>query len=272
MTAPSPFAVPERLLALGTEFTRHHDALSAITLLRGPDPASNLSRHIPRTQALARGALDVPDLLRGLMLYRSPAILAGLARTKQLAALATAAADHLLDAVDFLHDAHRPTTDPEDMATAYRRALLEAGQRVTLALQLTALGAEDCLTAADTFARQMRRQHLTPNHRPPSLSPTQHAALEAAARGDMTLDRLNDKPFVRRGDARVTISTIRSLEARDLVKREECPLLLHDQRIHLTTEGCRTLAATLGRPPTPALATPRIAAPLASNTSRPQAR
>ena len=94
------YAAPERLLALGTAYTRHHDALAGL-LHSGNRSACTLARHIPRTQALARDALEVPSLLRGLSLYHSPEVLSGLDRIMQLAALATTATDHLLDAVDF---------------------------------------------------------------------------------------------------------------------------------------------------------------------------
>ncbi|MEW1725145.1 hypothetical protein [Streptomyces sp. NPDC093109] len=57
----------------------------------------------------------------------------------------------------------------------------------------------------------------------------------------------DDKPLIRRDDTRVSISTIRSLESRGLVTREPCPLWLADERVHLTTDGCRGLAATFGR-------------------------
>ncbi len=82
MTATS--TVPERLLSLGADCTRHHDALKNITLLRGLNPAGNLSRHIPTTQALAREALDVSDALRVTpRLYHSPDVRAAMERSVQ---------------------------------------------------------------------------------------------------------------------------------------------------------------------------------------------
>lgn len=107
MTATS--AIPDRLLALGSEFTRHHDALQDIHLLRGANPAGSLLRHIPTTQVLARGALEMADALRTApQLYHSPDVRAGMERATQLGALATLAADHLIDAVDLLREPVHP--------------------------------------------------------------------------------------------------------------------------------------------------------------------
>lgn len=46
--------------------------------------------------------------------------------------------------------------------------------------------------------------------------------------GHITLDRFLDKVRFRRGDARIPITTIRSLETRKLVHREPGALVLHD--------------------------------------------
>lgn len=84
----------------------------------------------------------------------------------------------------------------------------------------------------------------------------------------MMINRLSDKPYVSRDDIRITISTIRSLESRGLVAREPYPLQLHDERVHLTADGRRSLAATFGRPRPPALTAARPASRLAATAAR----
>ncbi|MEV7888433.1 hypothetical protein ACWD3I_29800 [Streptomyces sp. NPDC002817] len=252
------YAAPERLLALGTAYTRHHDALSGL-LHSGTRSPHAFARHVPRTQALAREALDVPPLLHGMSLYFSPDVRSGLDRIKQLATPAATAADHLLDAVDFLHDAPPPTTSLESMTVSHRRALWEAGRHIGLALQLTALGADDCLDTAALFARQLHRQKIAPEHQLLPLSPTQHTTLSAVARGCVSVHHEDGKVWTDRGEARVPISTVRALETRGLVLRETCPRPARQDRIHLTPDGRRTLAASLGRPHT----TPRTTRPAA---------
>ena len=271
MTPPSPFAAPERLLALGSDYSRHRDALSGL-LYSGTRSADTLGRHIPRTQALARDAREFPDVLHGMLLYRSPEVSVVLDRVKQLAVLAITAADHLFDAVDFLRDAPPPHTRTEDMTPTHRRALWEAGRHKGLALGLTALGADDCLESAGILARQMRLQRIAPEHQPPPLSLAQHATLHAIARGDLSVDHHDGKVWVERSEIRVSISTVRALEARGLVTRETCPLPARADRIHLTPQGHRTLAASLGRShstaPTPTRAVPRSAATAARSAAR----
>ncbi|MFD4555945.1 hypothetical protein ACFWP5_16770 [Streptomyces sp. NPDC058469] len=248
MTSPHPG--PERLLVLGGHYTRHHDALQGIVLLRGPDPAGTLAQHIRSTQALAREALEVSTSVRTMpRLCHTPVIRAVMERATQLAALATLAADHLLDAVDILQTtatAH-PASEPAP-AVHHGETLLEAGRRTTLAGRLTSLGAEDCLANAELLAREMHRQHLGPDHRPPTLTPAQRTALESVAAGHVTLTGLLNKPYVRRGPTRITITTLRALQDRSLVSREPFPHTLHDERIHLAPDGCRALAALLAQP------------------------
>ncbi|MFD5111669.1 hypothetical protein ACFWNG_05030 [Streptomyces sp. NPDC058391] len=269
MTATS--TLPERLLALGAGFTRHHDVLQSITLLRGPNPASNLLRHIPTTQSLAREALEMFDALRAApRLYHSPDVRAAMERSLQLAALATLAVDHLIGTVDILQNAAHARR--AEAVARHGEARLEAGRRTTLAGRFTSLGAEDCLATARLLACELHRQRLAPVHRPPAFSSAQRTALETVAAGRVTLDRLLDKPYVQRGDARVTISTIRSLEARGLVHREPCTLVLHDERVHLTPDGCRALAAALSQPRSTTAATERPAARPTATVARAAAR
>ncbi|MYU06160.1 hypothetical protein GTY81_20225 [Streptomyces sp. SID8366] len=192
----------------------------------------------------------------------SPEVKAAMERAVQLSALAVLAADHLLDAADILRDAQHASGGPE----AVRQHRLEVGRRITLAARLTSLGNEDCVATARLVAVELHRQQLAPRLRPPALSPTQHAALEAVASGRVTLARHLDKTRLGRGDVRVNISTIRSLEGRGLVHREPCALVLHDERVHLTRDGRRALAAVLTRPRSAALTAARPAARPAATT------
>ena len=72
---------------------------------------------------------------------------------------------------------------------------------------------------------------------------------------------------MRRGDTRVTISTVRALETRSLVTRETFPRPARQDRIDLTPNGCRALGC-----PHPTPRTIRPAALMAPNTLRVQSR
>ncbi|MEU2082349.1 hypothetical protein ABZ569_10745 [Streptomyces albus] len=157
------FALPEQLLALGCDYTRHQDALHT-SPLHMPDPAGALDGHIASTQGLVHKAHTAHEALLALRIYRSPGLRAALARIKQLAALAVMAADYLIEAQDALATAGI-TAEPE-ASTARPWALQEASRRVLLAKDLTILGAEDCLAAAELVAYELRQQHITPDHQP----------------------------------------------------------------------------------------------------------
>ncbi|KPI02884.1 hypothetical protein OK074_5034 [Actinobacteria bacterium OK074] len=269
----SPPTVAERLLALGAGFTRHHDALHNHTLLIGPDPVGALAQIVTSSQTLVEDALDVSAAVRTMpRLTHTADIRAVMERTTQLASLAMLAANHLLDAGDILRYIYpRPASEPRPAVTR-GDALVEAGRCATLARRLTSLGSEDCLAAAGLLARELHRQRLGPGHPPPALTPAQRTALEAVAAGHVTLGEQSGTPYVSRGPARITITTIRALEARSLVAREPGPLMTHDERLHLTPDGCRALAALLDRsgsaPPTAMRPSARPAASTARGTAR----
>ncbi|MGW2858220.1 hypothetical protein [Streptomyces sp. NPDC001205] len=250
---------PEALLALGADYTRHNDALSSLSILEinGPRPATAIGRQIPRTQHLAHSALHIVDALNHQRIYHSPGIRSVYARIRQLAHLALDAADHLLDAEDILDDARAGAPGEDGPPLTLQEARSEVRDRLVLVRDLTALGADDALATAELLTTEMRRQRLMPAGQPLDLSPAQQTALRAVAQGEVTIDRHNDKTRVSRDDLRISISTLRSLEARGLVGREETPRVLHDERVHLTADGCRTLAARLGPVQPPALTTAR---------------
>ncbi|WP_244190422.1 hypothetical protein [Streptomyces caeruleatus] len=91
------------------------------------------------------------------------------------------------------------------------------------------------------------------------MSPAQEATLRAVARGEVTI--ADGKPRLRRDDLRVTISTVRALEGRGLLAREDTPLWFHDERVHLTEAGRRDLAASFARPRPTGLTTSSPAPP-----------
>nr|WSX75931.1 hypothetical protein OH826_19985 [Streptomyces sp. NBC_00899] len=181
---------------------------------------------------------------------------------RQLAHLATDAADHLVDAVDILNDTREglPIELGDDFLAVLTRqqALQEAGRRFDLIASLTALGATDAAATAETYVVERRHRGFVPAHQPPSLSATQNTVLRAVANGDVALT--DGKVLLRREDLRVSITTVRSLESRGLVMREDCADWFRDERVHLTATGRRDLAASFARPRPAALATTRPAA------------
>ncbi|MGY5079246.1 hypothetical protein ACWIGX_19500 [Streptomyces nigrescens] len=191
------------------------------------------------------------NTLNAQPMYHSPAIHAVYARVRQLAHLASDAADHLIDAVDLLD--HTRAGLPVELGDGFLAVVTEqearrgAGRCFTLVASLTALGSSDALATAELFAVERRHRGFVPEYQPPALSPTQDTTLRAVARGDVAIT--SGKPYLRREDLRVSISTIRALESRGLVMREDCPDdWFRDERVHLTAAGRRDLAASFARP------------------------
>lgn len=232
--------------------------------LNGPTPTALLNTQTESAQHLARSSLTIVDTLNAQPMYHSPEIRAVYARVRQLAHLATDAADHLIDAVDILD--HTRAGLPIDLGDDFLAVLTEqdarqeAGQRFTLVASLTALGSADALTTAELFVAERRHRGFVPEYQPPALSHAQSTTLRAVVRGDVAIT--DDKPCMRREDIRVSISTIRALESRGLVMREDCPDWFCDERVHLTAAGRRYLAASFARPRPTGLTTTRPAAPL----------
>jgi hypothetical protein len=165
------------------------------------------------------------------------------ARVRQLAHLATGAADRLLAGAEILDatGAGLPVEIDDSLLVTLtdQHAWWEAGRRVALVTHLTALGADDALATAELFVTERFHRGFPPLHHPPALTATQDAALGAVARGDVTISR--DKPFVRHENLRVSISTIRALEARRLVGREKFPEWSHYERVHLPPKAAAIL-------------------------------
>ncbi|AJC55088.1 hypothetical protein [Streptomyces sp. 769] len=248
---------------MAADFTRFNDA-HLRHALNGTTPATLLNSQTETAQHLAGSALTIVDTLNAQPMYHSPDIRAVYARVRQLAHLATDAADHLIDAVDILDHtrAGLPVELGDDFLAVLteQEARREASRRFTLVASLTALGSSDALATAELFVAERRHRGFVPEHQPPALSHTQSTTLRAIARGDVAIT--HDKPYLRREDLRVSISTIRALESRGLVMREDCPDWFRDERVHLTAAGRRDLAASFGRPRRTGLTTTRPAAPL----------
>ncbi|MFK8850155.1 hypothetical protein [Streptomyces sp. Ac-502] len=181
MTATAP---AEKLLLLGGDFARHNDYLSRLRL-DGLSPATALTQQAIPTQDLARLALDIVEGFDAQRMHHSPEIRTVYARVRQLAHLATAAAGHLLDAEDILDDARAgvPVKGDGPLLT-YQQALQTANSRLTLVRELTALGPQDTLTAAELFVTERRRRGEIPRSSRPAFPPpsTPHCARWPAAK------------------------------------------------------------------------------------------
>ncbi|MFB6987934.1 hypothetical protein ACFC0C_16445 [Streptomyces sp. NPDC056178] len=230
-------SLPEQLLGLAGSFTRHNDALS--TLSAGePESGAALRKHIPSTHALGRQTLDVMDSAERLLHPTPAAVEAGL-RLRQLAFLTTGAVDELLGALD----------------------LVEAGAngadtRLQLAKELTLLGPEAAVGIAERLAVEMRPQRVAPEREGTTrLSPPELTALRAVARGEVQVTKMLGKQYVSSHGTRLSIATIRTLESKELLKRDKGPQEALPQRLILTAAGDRALADVFGQSPvtTPAI-------------------
>ncbi|MGW2477924.1 hypothetical protein [Streptomyces sp. NPDC001665] len=136
--------LPEELLLLSADFTRHNDSLS---LLNGASPSNLLTDQTALTQNLAKSALRTREVLAACPIYPSTAVQDVDARIRQLAHLAANAAQLLIDAVDIMVAAG-------DGGPIDRRSFLdfkhsaETAQRVDMVKGLTRLGPQDAVAAA----------------------------------------------------------------------------------------------------------------------------
>ncbi|MYT96636.1 MULTISPECIES: hypothetical protein [unclassified Streptomyces] len=216
---PPPPTPTERLLALAGRYTHHNDTLDLLLAeSTEPDPDS----HVEAAQGLATETLAAIKAIYDERLYESAELSDAIARLKQLAYLSTASAGH----------------GPQ------------------LARELTALAPEAVLDSATRVAGEIRRRRWS-NATPPdeSLSAAQHTALHEIARGHVVVTGSADRQYVHHRTARVLISTVRSLEAKDLVARKAksaSPAYIGgppQDRVHLTPAGVTVLATVLALPP-----------------------
>ncbi|MFE0135990.1 hypothetical protein ACFWY6_31125 [Streptomyces sp. NPDC059037] len=225
---PPPPTPVERLLALAGHYTQHNDMLDLLLADSAqPDPAT----HVAAAQGLAAETLAVIQAIRDERLYDSAELSDAVVRLKQLAYLSTASAGH----------------GPQ------------------LARELTALAPEAVLDSATRVAGEMRRRRLSNAPAPDeSFSAAQHTALHEIARGHVVVTGSADRSYVHHRTARVLISTLRSLEAKDLIARKAksaAPAYIGgppQDRVHLTPTGATVLVTVLTLPPAaPAGPSPR---------------
>ncbi|MFD3910088.1 hypothetical protein [Streptomyces sp. NPDC058603] len=244
-------SLPERLLILADAFTRHNDALAGLYPIRTTSSAV-LHPHVLAVQTLARSTLTAFDSVKSQPLYRSADVCDTQVRLRQLAFLTTAAADHLIDAGDIIDAARAENPDSDDPYHSYLHALMDAGAQIQMARDLTALAPETAALLAETLAAELHRQgRETPwltaaQHT--FLSPAQHGALRAIAQGQVTVSETAGKQYASSRDGRLPITTIRALESKDLLKRQDRPNSPGEQRLHLTAAGRQTLAAAATQP------------------------
>ncbi|MBU7598877.1 hypothetical protein JGS22_014950 [Streptomyces sp. P38-E01] len=250
------FAPAEHLLRLASDFTRAQDTYAQQVFLE-PDIASRMVTQADTASSLAQDTYNVMASLNDQPVLYSPEIEAVYARVTQFTQLTISAASRLNDAAEMMDHAYQKLAPGRGEALTELEEYHEAVHNFTVARNLTAFVAPDALETADLFVRERRRRGIVPEYRPPALSASQLTTLRAVAGGEVAMYR--DKPRTRRTDVRVGTSTVRALESRGLVTREECPAWAADERLHLTRSGRRDLAASFGRS-RPA-ATARTAAP-----------
>ncbi|MFB7270801.1 hypothetical protein [Streptomyces sp. NPDC056244] len=247
-------SLPERLFLLASAFTRHNDALSGLYPGRATS-SSVLQPHVLAVQDLARTTLADLDAVKSQPLHRSADVCDTEVRLKQLAFLTVAAADHLIDAGDIIDAARAENPDSDDTYHSYLHTLTDAGMQIQMARDLTALAPETAARLAETLAAELHRQGRdTPGPAATQhtiLSPAQHGALRAIARGQVQVSEAAGKEHVSSRDGRLAITTIRVLESKSLLKRQDRPNATGQQRLRLTTTGRQTLAAAATRPRIP---------------------
>ncbi|MCZ4103536.1 hypothetical protein [Streptomyces sp. H39-C1] len=244
--APPPTA-PEQLLELAGDFSRHNDALTALTAT-GPSATSNVLQHVAFTQCLARETLTAIAVIKRQPLHHTHQVQDALVRLKQLAYLTTEAADHLLDAVDLMRAAREQGAGSPDQLAAHPEPLRAAFRRIQLARELTALAPEAVVEAAEHIARESHRQKAAePHPQEIRLSLAQYTALRAAASGHVLATDLFGKQSASIRSTRIPISTLRSLQAKHLLQHEMLPPAhrdaAHQSRIRLSPAGVAALAA-----------------------------
>jgi hypothetical protein len=265
----NPAAPAEQLLDLAAEYRRHNDALSHLTE-KHPQAPTAFTEKADNARRLGLSAARVVHMIEEEHPPKTRPIQVVRARAAHLHQLALDAAHHLDDASNILAATSSETrVRGREKSPALQQALQEARTRLDLARALTTLGPSDSVAAAEIYVAERRRQGILPLHRPPALSASQDAALRAVARGQVATHKsfsdydgteVPERAIGLEG-ARVTITTIRSLEARGLVMRQPSSLLYHDSHVFLTPDGRRGLAASFGlsHPPatTPARPAPR---------------
>ncbi|MFB6987933.1 hypothetical protein ACFC0C_16450 [Streptomyces sp. NPDC056178] len=252
-------------LSLAAEFTRLNDRLHAETTA---GKAAKLLDAVVETRRLTESTLDSIKAVHSKPMRFTATVRETGTSLRQVGYLATGAADHLIESLDILHKA-RPTVTGPEASQQYVQARIRAAQEVTAARELLAAAPSTCADVAESLATELRRQHQTAAIGPHvPLSPSQFTALQAVARGRVNVFQGAGKEWASsREKNRLTIATIRSLEAKELILLEPCPGLFATQRPHLTLAGRHVLLELAARP-----GPPRTATRLAAMPSRQPAR
>ncbi|WP_367435040.1 hypothetical protein [Streptomyces celluloflavus] len=216
---PAPPTPVERLLLLADQYVQHNDMLD-LRLRAGshPEPDAHVASAqllVSATRAAIRGVADE-------RLYESPELSDAMIRLSQLAFLSAASTDH----------------------------------RLQVARDLTALAPEAAVDCAACVAEEIRRRGWNTTDAPDQqLTSTQHTALREIACGHIVAINSLGQQYVHCRDRSVLISTLRSLEAKDLAERAPKSVSsdytgssLQD-RVRLTSAGTTALALAIGRPP-----------------------
>ncbi|WP_282793121.1 hypothetical protein [Streptomyces sp. CC224B] len=235
---PPPPTPVERLLALADRYTQHNDLLDLVLADNAePDPAT----HVTSAQQLTSETLYAIKAVDDQQLYESADLSDAMVRLRQLAYLSTAS------------EAERPQ----------------------LARELTALAPEAVLDSATRVAGEMRRRRWSNAAVPDaSFSDAQHTALHEIARGHVVVTGSADRRYVHHRTARLLISTLRSLEAKDLIARKAksaAPAYIGgppQDRVHLTPAGVTALATVLALPPAATAGPSRGPAPRTRTAAR----
>ncbi|MCC2276236.1 hypothetical protein LKL35_12550 [Streptomyces sp. ET3-23] len=272
---PAPLTPIERLLVLADHYTHHNDAIDTFRLSSSSGP--DLGTYADSAQRLAHETLAAVKAVQDQQLYESRELIDAVVRLKQLAYLSNEAACHLTNAREALTapPAAAGSTEGE------RPGVLEqVGRQVRLAGELTALAPQAAVESADRIAREMHRRRPSTGMAVQELNAVQHSALQEVARGHIRVSESLGRQYVHSRDVRVLISTLRSLEAKDLIAREPKsappaytggPL---PDRVRLTSRGTAAVAAFIELSPAArakATATARPAQP-ALNTASGRAR
>ncbi|MDV9196046.1 hypothetical protein [Streptomyces sp. Wh19] len=224
--------LPEQLINLADDFIVHGDLLKALAAtdhLQG----TTLRQQIPATEALAVLTLRVRESVQST-LRSTPAVVDASLRLRQTAYLTAGACEELRGLLILNEDGHSI-----------------AAHQVGMAKDLTALGAESCVALAETLAVETLRQRVAPtNEEAPRLSSADLPAMHAVARGKAHLTLMLGRQYISNDDgARLSINTIRDLESRALIQREDAEQEGKPQRLRLTAAGVRALANTFGQTP-----------------------
>ncbi|AJE87401.1 hypothetical protein SLNWT_7025 [Streptomyces albus] len=219
VTAP---ATPvERLLLLAEQYVRHNDTLDCHLSV---GPPSGADAHADSAQRLASATRTAVKAITDEELYRSSTLVDTIARLTQLAFLSAASADHPPAA----------------------------------ARELTALAPEAAVECAAHLAAEIRRRHRSPHDASGQhLTTAQYTALAEIARGHLVTASSLGRQYVHYRDHRVPISTVRSLEAKDLAERtpnSAAPASAYgplQDRVRLTAAGVTAFAAALSLPEHP---------------------